>query len=185
MFKCVVCSLHFVYQFCFLFRNTLLGPAPPPPVNNSNPTQKRTGRPSNRQQIIEWWQEVELPKGSGFEDDDVLPWFHGMFTSHACKTVQSNKLHKSTSYCIFFHVSLHPRNSPLTFPKCSKTILTNLAFDNVYNFTDWVFTSLNQFSFREFCPYSFAYSFNFDNDLLNKRKPILTHSDEKDSWTPT
>lgn len=96
-----MCCLFFAVciSICFLFRNTRLGPAPPPPVNNSNPTQqKRTARPSNRQQIIEWWQEVELPKGSGFEDDEALPWFHGMFPSHACKTVQSNKLHKSTVY---------------------------------------------------------------------------------------
>lgn len=118
--------MHLVYQFCFLFRNTRLGPAPPPPVNNFNPTQqKRTDRPSNRQQIIEWWQEVELPKGSGFEDDAVLPWFHGMFTSPVFKTVQSNKLYKRISYCTFFHVSLHPLVSLLTFPECLNTILTD------------------------------------------------------------
>ena len=67
------------YSNCFInFRPSQLGPAPPPPVSNGNATtQKRTDRPNNRQQIIEWWQEVELAKGSGFEDDQVYPWFHG------------------------------------------------------------------------------------------------------------
>ena len=77
--QCFESNLMHMFQLIELyFRNTRLGPAPPPPVNNGVPAQqKRTARPNNRQQIIEWWQEVELPKSSGFEDEVALPWFHG------------------------------------------------------------------------------------------------------------
>lgn len=73
-------------------RNTRLGPAPPPPINNGNiALQKRTDRPHNRQQIIEWWQEVELVKGSGFENDEVLPWFHGIITRQEAESLLEEK----------------------------------------------------------------------------------------------
>ena len=79
-----------------MFRNTRLGPAPPPPVNNGGqPQQRRTARPDNRQQIIQWWQEVELPKGSGFEDEVALPWFHGKY---AFKSIRFNDLFDIFAY---------------------------------------------------------------------------------------
>ena len=64
-------------------------PSRPPPIvnlkakddltNSSSPERPpRPQRPKSREEVAQWWREVEYERGSGSNDDgDFLEWFHG------------------------------------------------------------------------------------------------------------
>ena len=52
-------------------------PPRPPPPNTTPLRPKRSVKPKNRKNVIEWFQQEELTKGICYDGDKILPYFHG------------------------------------------------------------------------------------------------------------
>ena len=52
-------------------------PPRPPPPNLTPIRPKRSVKPNNKKNVVEWFQQEELPKGICYDGDKILPYFHG------------------------------------------------------------------------------------------------------------
>lgn len=61
--------------------------------NSAGAVKARPPKPADRQAIVDWFREVERPKGSGYDTKTkkVAPWFHGIISRQAAEDLLQEK----------------------------------------------------------------------------------------------
>lgn len=66
-------------------------PPRPPPPGTSPMRPRRSVKPKNRKNVIDWFQQEELSKRICYDGDKILPYFHGIISRQDAENLLVNK----------------------------------------------------------------------------------------------